>query len=109
MNFSIGHFYSHPLTFIRADIPIMSKLFRLLASLFVKGVKPEDLIPDRFPGKKPPTAAPPLPSRPKPESASYANQEISKHYKSFRRHYPNGYKIKRDGRDWLNDVDAFDD
>lgn len=86
----------------------MSKLFRLLAGLFFRGVKPEELLPDRFPGKKPPTAAPSIPNRPKVDSSASGNQQILRHYKSFRRHYPNGYKIKRDGRDWLNDVDSTD-
>jgi hypothetical protein len=105
----MSYLYPSPLTLIRADIHAMSKLFRLLASLFVKGVKPEELLPDRFPGKKPPTAAPRIPNRPNLDTSAYANQQISKHYKSFRRHYPKGYVIKRDGRDWLNETAASDD
>jgi hypothetical protein len=87
----------------------MSKLFRLLASLFIQGIKPEEVNPDRFPGKKPPTAAPSLPRHLKQETPSSANQQILKHYKSFRRHYPNGYKVKRDGRNWPNGVDPADE
>lgn len=103
------YLYPSPPTLINADIQVMSKLFRLLASLFAKGVKPEELLPDRFPGKKPPTAAPRIPNRPNLDSGAYANQQIARHYKSFRRQYPKGYVIKRDGRDWLNDVDVSDD
>jgi hypothetical protein len=100
------YLYLPPQTFIHADIHVMSKLFRLLASLVVKGVKPEELLPDRFPGKKPPTAAPRIPNRPNVDSSAYANQQIAKHYKSFRRHYPKGYLVNRERSDWLNDIDS---
>jgi hypothetical protein len=72
----------------------MSKLFRLLFSLFIKGVKPEELIPDRFPGKQPPTAAPIIPGANKPRNVQPEAKHIADAYKSFRRKYPNGF----DGR-----------
>lgn len=95
--------------FIQADGCQMSKLFRLLLSLFFQGVKPEEILPDRYPGKKPPTVAPKLPHRPEQDSSSSMNQEISKQYKAFRRVYPNGYTIKRDKRTWLNDTGVKDE
>jgi hypothetical protein len=82
-------------TFTYADIRGMSKLFRLLFSLFMKGVKPEELIPDRFPGKQPPTATPKIPGASKPQTVQPEAKHIAEAYKSFRRKYPNGFDRRK--------------
>lgn len=74
-----------------------------MLKLLFAGVEPTEVRKDTFPGKMPPTAAPPLPHRPKPEANSTQKDNIGASYRRFKKRYPKGYVAKRETFEWHND------
>ena len=74
----------------QADVYFMSSLLRLIISLIFKGVRPEDVKRDLYPGKTPPTVAPQIPNQVRQDTPSSSSPEITRAYQAFKKRYPNG-------------------
>lgn len=82
--------YSQPRTFKDADVGAMSSLFQLLAGLWVKGVRPDEVRRDQFPGKKPPSVAPKIPQRANQLGTISSEHDLTRAYAAFKKTHPKG-------------------
>ena len=93
----------------QADVFFMSSLLRLLISLLFRGVRPEDVRRDQYPGKTPPTVSPRIPNHFRQDIPTSSSQDITRAYKAFKKRYPNGRVPDNKRNEWLNNPGLLDE